>query len=174
MDSSVFVRPTGKLSNPAVENGRAEIDQAIRHCQEFRGLARVKDDKAISDEDINASNLILWGDPSSNAVLAKIADKLPFQWTEKEIAVGDQKYPADKHVPILIYPNPLNQTRYVVLNSGFTWRVAGGGRGGGAQLPQLPDWAIVDLDTPADARVPGKVVAADFFDEQWRLKPAPK
>jgi hypothetical protein len=61
-----------------------------------------------------------------------------------------------------------------VLNSGFTWRVAGGGRGGGAQLPQLPDWAIVDLDTPADASVPGKVVAADFFDEQWHLKPASK
>ncbi len=86
-------------------------------------------------------------------MLAKIAGKLPFQWTEKEIAVGDRKYPAAKHVPILIYPNPLNQERYVVLNSGFTGRVAGGSRG--AQLPQLPDWAIVDRNTAADAWVPG-------------------
>lgn len=176
MDSFVFVRPTGKFANPAVEKwAAAEIDQAIRHWrQEFRGLARVKDDKDITEADIAASNLVLWGDPSSNAVLARIADKLPIRWTEKEIAVGDQKYSADKHVPILIYPNPLNQERYVVLNSGFTWRVAGGGRGGGAQLPQLPDWAVVHLDTPADAWVPGKVVVADFFDEQWHLKPASK
>lgn len=176
MDSFVFVRPTGKFANPAVEKwATAEIDQAITHWrQEFRGLSPVKEDKDITASDIASSNLVLWGDPSSNAVLAKIADKLPFRWTEKEIAVGDQKYRAEKHVPILIYPNPLNPQRYVVLNSCFTWRVAGGGRGGGAQLPQLPDWAIIDLDTPADAWVPGRVVAADFFDEQWRLKPASK
>ena len=71
-------------------------------------------------------------------MLAKIADKLPIQWTEKEITVGDRKYPAAKHVPILIYPNPLNPTRYVVLNSGFTWRVAGGGRGGGRNSRNSP------------------------------------
>jgi hypothetical protein len=171
MDSFVFVKPTGKSPNPAVEKwATAELDQATVHWrQEFRGIPRVKDDKDITESDIASSHLVLWGDPSSNALLAKIAANLPIKWTDKEITVGDQKYAADKHVPILIYPNPLNPDRYVVINSGFTWRVAGGGRGGGAQLPQLPDWAIVDLETPATAWVPGKIVAADFFGEKWEI-----
>jgi hypothetical protein len=38
------------------------------------------------------------------------------------------------------------------------------------QIPKLPDWAVVDLHTPPDARSPGKIVASDFFDEHWQLK----
>jgi hypothetical protein len=29
---------------------------------------------------------------------------------------------------------------------------------------------VIDLKTPPNAVWPGKVVAADFFDERWRLK----
>ena len=36
------------------------------------------------------------------------------------------------------------------------------------QTPKLPDWAIIDLDTPPGPRWPGRVVAAGFFDEEWR------
>ena len=39
------------------------------------------------------------------------------------------------------------------------------------QNPKLPDWAVVQVgpDTPPTDESPGKVVAAGFFDEQWRL-----
>jgi hypothetical protein len=30
---------------------------------------------------------------------------------------------------------------------------------------------MIDGSAPPDALWPGKVVAADFFDENWRLKP---
>jgi hypothetical protein len=30
----------------------------------------------------------------------------------------------------------------------------------------------VNLDTPPNPLWPGKIVAADFFDEAWQLKPA--
>ncbi len=59
----------------------------------FRGEARVIKDDAVSDADIASSNLVLWGDPSSNKILAKIADKLPIKWSAAEIVVGSQKYP---------------------------------------------------------------------------------
>jgi hypothetical protein len=68
------------------------------------------------------SNLVLWGDPGSNKILARIADKLPVKWEGSTLIVGTQKYPAETHAPILIYPNPLNPNKYVVLNSGFTFR----------------------------------------------------
>ncbi len=48
------------------------MKHAIDHWRrQFRGEARVKDDKDITDADIAAHNLILWGDPSSNAILAQ-------------------------------------------------------------------------------------------------------
>ena len=39
------------------------------------------------------------------------------------------------------------------------------------QIPKLPDWAIVDVRTPPNSKWPGKMVAANFFDEEWKLKP---
>ena len=103
--------------------GRREMKHAVDHWRtQFRGEARVKDDKDVTDADIAANNLVLWGDPSSNAVLAKIADKLPIRWDADGVRVGDRTYNAGHHVPVLIYPNPLNPKRYVVLNSGFTFR----------------------------------------------------
>jgi pimeloyl-ACP methyl ester carboxylesterase len=171
MDAFVFVRPGGKAAHPAVESWtKAELERAIEHWRRhFRGEARVKDDTAVSDDDIARMNLVLWGEPASNAVLRKIADKLPVQWNEKEIVVGDTRYPSDRHGLVLIYPNPLNPQRYVVLNSSFTFRdydYLNNAR----QVPRLPDWGIVDLGTPPGTQYPGKIVDADFFDETWGVR----
>jgi hypothetical protein len=171
LDSFLFVRPTGKpMHELSGKWAAAEMDRAAEQWrQHFRGIARVKDDTAITPEDIANSNLILWGDPTSNAVFKQIADKLPIHWDEKRIAAGDETFPADKHALIAIYPNPLNPQRYVVLNSGFTYREYAQ-LNNARQVPMLPDWAVVDLTTPPGSVWPGKIAAADFFDEQWELK----
>ncbi len=173
LDSFIFVRPTGKSSHEAIEKWtQSELSHAIVHWrQQFRGQARVKDDTAITDADIANSNLVLWGDPTSNAILKKIADRLPIRWRESEVVVGDRKFSAEHHAAIAIYPNPLNANRYVVLNSSFTFREYDY-LNNARQVPKLPDWAIVDVRTPPNSRYPGKIVDADFFDEHWELKPA--
>jgi hypothetical protein len=91
------------------------------------------------------------------------------KWDEKDLHVGAAAFPAANHVAIAIYPNPLQPKRYIVLNSGFTFRgfdYSSNAR----QTPKLPDWAVVDVSVPADERAPGKVVAADFFGEKWELR----
>jgi hypothetical protein len=113
--------------------------------------------------------LVLWGDPSSNAVLAKIADKLPIKWTREGVVGGGETFKADAHVPVLIYPNPLNPKRYVVINSGFTYREYDY-LNNARQVPKLPDYAIIDVTSPVTSRAPGTVVAAGFFDESWQMK----
>ncbi len=118
---------------------------------------------------IASSNLVLWGDPSSNAVIRRIADRLPIRWDGGKVVVGGRSFPADTHAPILIFPNPLNPSRYVVLNSGFTFREAAD-LNNARQIPTLPDWAIIDVTTPPDAHNPGKVAAADFFGEAWEVR----
>lgn len=170
MDSFLMVKPSGKAMNAKVgEWAEKEMKHATEHWQkQFRGDAPVKADTEIKDEDIKNNNLILWGDPSSNAVLAKIADKLPIKWTDKGVVVGKETYEAGTHVPVLIYPNPLNPAKYVVINSGFTFREYDY-LNNARQVSKLPDYAVIDTTTPPNSRYPGKVVRAGFFGEKWEL-----
>ena len=173
MDSFIFVRPTGKAANEkAGAWAKAEMERAIEHWRRhFRGEARVKDDTAITEDDIQSANLILWGDPSSNALIAKTAAQLPISWTGSEIKAGTKTFPAADHALICIYPNPLNPERYLVLNSSFTFREYDY-LNNARQTPKLPDWAVIDLNQAPNARTPGGIAAADFFGEKWQLKPA--
>ena len=170
MDSFIFVRPTGKPLHDRIGAwAKGELDRAIVEWRRvFRGEARVKDDTAITADDIANANLILWGDPSANKVLAKILPKLPLTWDAKKLAIGQLETSAADHAPILIFPNPLNPQRYIVLNSGFTFR-EGSNTTNSQQTPKLPDWAVIDLNTPPGAKWPGLVVDAGFFDERWQL-----
>jgi hypothetical protein len=170
LDSFIFVRPTGTPMAPGVAGWvSAEQAHAIKEWRrQFRGEALVRDDAQIGDAEIAASNLVLWGDPGSNKVLARIADKLPVRWTADSIVAGKQHWPASTHAPILIYPNPLNPKKYVVLNSGFTFREYDY-LNNARQVPKLPDYAIVDTTTPPNERYPGKIVTAGFFGEKWEF-----
>ena len=171
MDSFLMVRPTGSALNEKVGQwAAAEQKHAIEHWRrQFRGEARVKNDTEISDADIAAHNLVLWGDPQSNKLLARIADKLPIKWTAQGIVVGGKTFSSDQHVPVLIYPNPLNPKRYVVLNSGFTFREYDY-LNNARQTSKLPDFAVVDVNQPVTSRFPGGIVEAGFFGEKWELK----
>ncbi|MBK7926696.1 MAG: prolyl oligopeptidase family serine peptidase [Bryobacterales bacterium] len=166
----VMVKPAGQGMHPAVAAWvEAESKRAITEWRrQFRGEAMVKTDAEITDADIASSNLVLWGDPQSNKVLARLADKLPVKWTRDAVVVGGQSYPAATHAAILIYPNPLNPKKYVVLNSGFTYREYDY-LNNARQIPKLPDYAVVDITTPPDARFPGKIVLGGFFGERWEL-----
>ncbi|MEO7414804.1 MAG: hypothetical protein ABIZ81_15775 [Opitutaceae bacterium] len=172
MDSFLIVRPSGKAFNDAVGKWTAaEADRAIRDWrQSFRGEARVKKDTEIADADIAAHNLVLFGDPSSNAILKRIAAKLPIKWTAAKVTVGDRTYPSDSSVPLLIFPNPLNPKKYVVLNSGFTFHDLDNND---KMNPKLPDWAVVDITKPGDINLPTAAVGpVGFFDETWKLQGA--
>jgi hypothetical protein len=101
--------------------------------------------------------------------MAKVLPKLPITWAADGLTVKGEKYEAGSRVPVLIYPNPLNPNRYVVLNSSFTYREYDY-LNNARQTPKLPDWAVIDITTPVNSRYPGKVEAAGFFDEDWQFK----
>ena len=171
MGNFVFIRPTGIPINEKVGAWtKAEMEHAITFWRKvFRGDVKVKDDTAITPEDVANSNLILWGDPSSNTALAKLLPNLPLQWTREKLVFGGQTYAAAEHAPVLIYPNPSNPAHYIVLNSGPTMREEAL-LNNAQQTAKLPDWAIINLNTPPDAKNPGEVVNAGFFDEHWHAQ----
>ncbi len=169
MSSFLFVRPTGRPLNAKLGQW---VDGELAHAKKmwrdiFRGDAPIKDDRAVDADDIYNANLVLWGDPSSNRVLAQILDRLPIKWNGRQIEFRGKTYDAAVHAPIFIFPNPLNTWRYVVINSGIDFRDEAYGTNS-LQTPKLPDYAIVDLREAPGPRWPGKIVDAGFFDESWK------
>ena len=170
------VRGTGRGWNPAV---RAWADASLaRFAAEwhryFRGELPVKDDNAVTAEDVKRCNLILFGDPGSNALIPRVLPGLPVVWTEKELKVGKEAYAAADHAPVLIHPNPLAPGRYVVLNSGHTFREKELASLNYLLFPRLGDWAVVGVRGTPPANPPGapaeEVIRAGFFDERWLLQ----
>jgi hypothetical protein len=165
MDRFVFVPPSSNGFHSATTDWiDKEFKRAIFEWRaQFRGDVRVMNDRdALAFT--NTDNLILWGDPQSNPLLARILPQLPIKWTADRIEFGGKTFDTKTHVPLLIFPNPLNPEKYIVLNSGFTFR----GFGSNAdQTPKLPDYALLNV-TKEDPFTTG-ISAAGFFDEQWRL-----
>jgi hypothetical protein len=174
MDSFVMVRPTGEPMNKAVGDwASAEFDHAVKHWRkQFRGDAPVVKDNEVDMQVWAANNLILWGDPKSNSLIARILDRLPIHWDDRQITVGAKTFDSSHHVPLMIFPNPLNPNRYVVLNSGFTFREYDY-LNNARQTSKLPDYAVVDVAVPVSSRAPGGIVEAGFFGENWEITPQP-
>jgi pimeloyl-ACP methyl ester carboxylesterase len=164
-DAFLAVRGSGQPWNESAQSYTSQRLDSFRSefAKWMRGDIRVKNDTALSASDIANYNLVLFGDPGSNSVIAKVIGQLPIQWTKSDITVGSQKFPAAGHALVLIYPNPLNPQKYVVLNTGQTFsanRITSGTEA--VFFPRLGDYAVLTTG--------GAVKTAGFFDEAWKLK----
>jgi hypothetical protein len=81
--------------------------------------------------------------------------------------IGSGRAAVGESVPVLVFPNPLASDRYVVLNSGFTFRDYAY-LNNARQVPMLPDWALVSVTGGRGSQLPGTVLAEGFFDERWQ------
>jgi hypothetical protein len=173
------VRGTGRAWNASIQK---YADASLRRCayewhRYFRGELPVKDDTDVIDDDVRGKNLILFGDPGSNSWIARVLPELPIRWTESELVIAGTTYPATNHVPAIIHPNPLaakiGTDRYVVLNSGHTFREAELNKLNYLLFPRWGDWAILKVGdkVPQDPSNPleESVLKAGFFDEQWQF-----
>jgi dienelactone hydrolase len=167
-DRFVVLRPTGKAWTASAQSF---AEDALRRFQEewrlgFRGELPILDDTRLAEGEPILANLVLFGDPGSNRAIARIVDRLPLRWTPAGLEVNGKKYGPDA-LPVLVYPNPLSPSHYVVINSGHTWG-ATEIRASNVQLfPRLPDWAVV---RPRAGGSHSEVLAADFFDESWSFR----
>ena len=144
-------------------------DAILQWHRQFRGRAPAIKDIHLTRNDLR-QNLILWGDPSSNSFIKKIAGHLPIVWTKNGIQLKDKSWPADKFVPVLIYPNPFDLRHYIVLNSGFTFSEFGH-MSNSMQNAKLPDYAVLDMRVPIAQRISKGVAHAGFFGERWEFTP---
>jgi len=135
-------------------------------------------DTSITEDDIARSNLILFGTADSNSIIAAINDLLPIRIRRDRIAAGANVYEGDNYGLYMIFPNPLNPQRYVVISHGtFPGWAATDVR----WLEILwPDYVVFDMNVvprqaggdPYGGQTvyhPDAWVEAGFFDQYWRL-----
>lgn len=166
LDPFLLVRPTG---TPWSEEVNAQALRTLARFDRlwgkfFRGHPFVKDDKDVTVEDFAKYHVVLFGDPGSNKWIAQLDGKLPVRWTKQSMTIGSETFPANENYPALIYPNPLNPAKYVVLNTGLT--IEDRGYNGDYGTPLWGDYAIVKVK--AGAPVP-ELVTGGLFDERWQL-----
>jgi len=171
MEPFVCVRGTG---DPWSKETQARADATLKLFElEFdkwlRGRVPVINDADVTEDRIASSNLILFGDPGSNAVMAKVIDRLPVRWTKDGFEVNGQSYDSKTHQLSMIYPNPLNPRRYVVINSGHTMHEKDFRASNSWLFPKLGDIAVQKVDLKKDGSFEAETVWADMFDSNWKL-----
>ena len=137
----------------------------------MRGDAMYRKAGDVTEKDIQDCHLVLWGTPKTNSMLRTLLETKSLSevitWNDKVLKIGEQDGPVANSVPVFCYPNPLNPSRYMIVNSGLTFREVHD-KTNSLQNPKLPDWAILDITQPPTLESAGKVIAADFFDNQWK------
>ncbi len=151
LDPFLVVIPSQASENPYVERW---IQFELEHLRKrWKSLYRADlpevRDLDVTESQMRSNHLVLFGDYESNKILqrmlqAKESHSLPLTWTKSNLAIGKVKGPPDKAVPAMIYPNPFVPEKYVVVNSGPTFR-EGHDRTNSLQNPKLGDWASLGL-----------------------------
>ncbi|HOX37766.1 MAG TPA: prolyl oligopeptidase family serine peptidase [Candidatus Brocadiia bacterium] len=149
------------------ESSKAAAAQAAKDWMLFtQGSPSFMPDRDITREMIRDYNLIIYGLPAEKTLLAEIPSKLPIRVEGDNYVVGERRIPRGNLGMSVIYPNPLEPKRSVVLNVGPVW---------GRELPKnhkydfLPDFIIFSDEKAEDGTESNKAVCAGYFDGQWRL-----
>ncbi len=132
-----------------------------------QGLPSVVEDREVTDALMQRFNLVCFGTPATNAVLRRLADRMPFTFPENGYGVGSLEARGEGLGFAAIYPNPDAPGRSVVILDGLYY---------GAGLPRnhkwdlVPDYLVFDarrapLDGSNRARIAG------FFDVGWQFDP---
>jgi hypothetical protein len=173
-ESFLCVRPTGQAANDlagryAQETLDAFIDDFGKY---FRGQVRLKNDTEVTAADMAEHHLILFGDAQSNQVLQRVMDRLPLRWDARQLSLNGKTYDAANHTIAMVYPNPLDPRRYVVLNSGHSFHRNEMAATNATLFPRFGDYAVIQLRQPVGQPVESEMVTAGYFDEQWKLPKA--
>lgn len=127
-------------------------------------------DTEATKEALAGKAWVLVGTPRSNAILARLAEKLPIRFTETGVRVGDKTFDGPGVGAAFVHPNPEDPARYVVVLGAPT--VEGTLRG--MSLPDLlPDWIVWDHEMGRSRGGmilgAGKAAAGGYFTEAWAL-----
>lgn len=122
-----------------------------------------KKDRDLSPDDIRNKHLVLLGNGETNSMIKELSSRVPLQIERQQISVGDKRYSGRALGVALIYPNPLNPDKYIV--------IAGANNSDGYKLIEsnlsLKGWYDFALWQGGNTKDP-EVVAMGHWDGAWR------
>ena len=174
MQPFVCVRPTGTAWSPELAEW---ADWTLKRFErEFdhrlRGKIRIVDDTRVTDPLLESMHLVLFGDPGSNSVLARLVDRLPVRWTKQDFSLFGKSYRSNENGFAMIFPNPLNPQKYVVVNSGHTFHETEFANSNANLYPRLGDFGVIQFARRPDGGYKELVTFSDLFDAEWRFDAA--
>jgi hypothetical protein len=120
---------------------------------------RVVSDQEVRQSDFENSNLILFGNQETNAIIEKFADKLPMHLNADATDYG------------LVYIFPMNN-HYVVVNSGLPWWTPAkqtAAQGGFAFISSKPEALKKFQDFVLFRESSDNIITQGCFDNNWNL-----
>jgi len=179
--SDIFNTPfaiiTGTAATDAAMNDlcRRKSEALVAFCKQTHGQAPpVFRDSTVTDEDAAGYSLILLGGPDANLIARKMAGRIPLEISAGMIKIANRSFPVSDARVQMIYPNPLNGQRYVLIIAAtspegmFFWTPD--------QLRSFQfDFTIMDGHVPNGSQQISAVdtgVAVGRFDQQWQVQDA--
>ena len=173
-DSQIHVYGTQVGADKAKLKAAAELGaRNWMKAKQFTGVDfPVKKDVDVTLADMKSSTLVIYGTYAQSSLIQKIGDKLPIKVLSGGIELRGKLYDTPDVGAVFVYPNPLNEKKYVLVVTGNSLEAVLKGNG---LLPFLPDYVVFDKKVPAKAlgRTASKKVPfieAGFFTEYWKLK----
>lgn len=169
MEGFVCVRGTSQPWSKNLEDyAQWSLQRFSREYDKWmRATVPMINDVDLNEELIRSKNLILFGDPGSNSILNRIVGDLPLRWDQNSITFAETSYSTKDHAVALIFPNPLNPQKYVVINSGMTMHEKDFKASNSWLFPKLGDHAVIQFAAEKEEEFSEKVVKAGLFDAHW-------
>jgi predicted peptidase len=154
------------------EETRQLSERAANWCADWDafadGLPPVALDTEVDDRMMAERNLVLFGTPQTNHVLAEIADGLPIKFVGDGYTLGGRTFSGPDLGLAFCYPNPKQPDRYVLIYAGED---PGTNLGVNHKHDLLPDYFIFRAGTPYTYDDMYPHLCAGFFDLNWEFDP---
>ena len=113
-------------------------------------------DAELTAEDRDGHNLVLYGTPASNSVMAEFTEHLPVAFEDGAVRLGGRLYRGEGAAVFALFPHPRHPRRYVAVHGGATPDAVCWGSHLDMQL--LPDYLVY---------AGGEVLDWGFWDNDW-------
>lgn len=151
--------------NAAWQSPNGDVgDDGVSHNQNLYGELQTRADVDVSPEDIESRHLVLIGTAAENALVARMADRLPVRYEAGEVRFNDgtKELAADSTIGLVTY-NPLAPSRLIF------W-VASNERAGyhaGALVPRVLGTFPTGVDFVMSRASQPVYAMARSFDSRW-------
>jgi len=124
----------------------------------------VKHDLQVTQQDIEDTNLVVYGNSETNLLFAEINATIPVHFDGTRVICGGDAFEGEDVSFVCIYPNPFNRARYVV--------VFGSAHALGIEsirfLPlDLPDFVVYRPNAKSPEEP--EILKSGYFDPYWQL-----